>query len=120
MEDVIVVSNATEMASKRNRGFCEREVPGGLDVNSWHSSRDRSPDWRVEEATGGGEMETVAIDTGAKKFHCALEAWICLHPDLDHKETHSIVHISLVRVGEYIRCLIPVSVSYIQCIPWWA
>ena len=26
MEDVIVVSNATEMSSKRSRGFCEREA----------------------------------------------------------------------------------------------
>ena len=120
MQDVIVVSTATEMSSKRSRGFCEREVLGDLDVSSWQSGRDKSPDWRVEEETGGGEMETIAIDTGAKKFSYDLEACIYLHPDLDHKETHSSVHISLVRVGEYIGCLIPVSVSYIQCIPWWA
>lgn len=120
MEDVIVVSNATEMSSKRSRGFCEREVLGDLDVSSWQSGRDRSPDWRVEEGTGGGEMEAVAIDTGAKKFCCPLEACIHPHPDLDHKETHSSVHVSLVRVGEYLRCLTPASVSYTQCIPWWA
>ena len=78
MEDVIVVSNATEMSSKRSRGFCEREVLGDLDVSSWQSGRDRSPDWRVEEETGGGEMETVAIDTGAKKFCCPSGA-PCAH-----------------------------------------